>query len=56
VVAHVVRGHAVDRGRDLLAIAIIVEVGRRRAGDGDKPVFGVVCQRKVVKVRLLETY
>ena len=33
VLTNVIRGHTVDGGRDLLPIAIVVEVGRRRAGD-----------------------
>jgi hypothetical protein len=40
VIAHVVGGHAVDGGLNLLAVRIVVEVGRGRAGDGDESVLG----------------
>jgi hypothetical protein len=41
----------VDGGFDLFAIAIIGEVGRRRADDRLEPVFDIVCQGEVVRVR-----
>ena len=44
VIADVVGGHAVDDGLDLLAIAIVVEVGRGRAGHRDQTILGVVVQ------------
>jgi hypothetical protein len=34
-----------------LPVRIVVEVRRRRAGDGDQAVFGVVVRGEVVKVR-----
>ena len=43
----VVGGHAVDRGLDLLPIRIVVEVGRRRAGDGDEAVLRFIVRIKI---------
>jgi hypothetical protein len=54
VIADVVRGHAVDDCLDLLAIRVIVEIGRRRAGDGDQAVLGVVVEREVLSIRAIK--
>ena len=51
--AHVIRGDTADDGFDLFPVRIIIEVGRRRAGDGDEAILGVVGQGGVVKVRAL---
>ena len=44
VIADVIRGDSVHYSFHLLAIAIVVEVGRRCTRDGDEAVFGVVVE------------
>jgi hypothetical protein len=47
VIANVVGGDAIHNSLDLLAVRVVVEVGRRRAGDGGESVFSVVIQREL---------
>jgi hypothetical protein len=57
VIANIICGHAVNDGSDLFAIGVVVEIGRRRAVDGDKVILRIVIQCEVVNVRvLLETF